>query len=68
MVCLPFRYLLREGSVPPYYRNVLGGAIWWEVNNATNEAVSRAERRKMKCVCAGQEETYSEGAAKQYNI
>ncbi|KAJ8718851.1 hypothetical protein PYW07_016407 [Mythimna separata] len=46
-----YKYLLREGSVPPYFRNVLGGAIWWEVNNATAEAVTLAERRKMKCVC-----------------
>lgn len=45
------RYLLREGSVPPYFRNVLGGAIWWEMNNTTDEAVTKSERRKMKCVC-----------------
>ncbi|KAM3968413.1 uncharacterized protein ACR2FA_000892 [Aphomia sociella] len=46
-----YQHLLREGSVPPYFRNVLGGAIWWEINSATNEAVNEAERRKMKCVC-----------------
>ncbi|OWR40610.1 hypothetical protein KGM_206139 [Danaus plexippus plexippus] len=46
-----YRYLLREGSVPPYFRNVLGGAIWWEMNNTTDEAVTKSERRKMKCVC-----------------
>ncbi|XP_063393004.1 uncharacterized protein LOC134678381 [Cydia fagiglandana] len=43
--------LLREGSVPPYFRNVLGGAIWWELNHTAGAAVDRAERRKMKCVC-----------------
>ncbi|CAB3225408.1 unnamed protein product [Arctia plantaginis] len=47
-----FKYLLREGVVPPYFRNVLGGAIWWEMNNMTDEAVTKAERRKMTCVCA----------------
>lgn len=52
-----FRYLLREGSVPPYFRNVLGGAIWWDINNAASEAVTTAERRKMKCICAPEEGT-----------
>lgn len=47
-----FRYLLREGSVPPYFRNVLGGAIWWEMNTAAGDAVTKAERSKMKCICA----------------
>ncbi|XP_061705412.1 uncharacterized protein LOC133516466 [Cydia pomonella] len=46
-----YLHLLREGSVPPYFRNVLGGAIWWEMNNTAGAAVDRAERRKMKCVC-----------------
>ncbi|XP_072931050.1 uncharacterized protein [Epargyreus clarus] len=52
-----YKYLLREGSVPPYFRNVLGGAIWWEMNNITDEAATKAERRKMKCVCEEQEDT-----------
>ncbi|CAH1647675.1 unnamed protein product [Spodoptera littoralis] len=52
-----YMYLLRESSVPPYFKNVLGGAIWWDVNNATGDAVCIAERRKMKCVCAVEEET-----------
>ncbi|XP_063373012.1 uncharacterized protein LOC134661043 [Cydia amplana] len=46
-----YLHLLRERSVPPYFRNVLGGAIWWEINNTAGAAVDRAERRKMKCVC-----------------
>ncbi|XP_063634765.1 uncharacterized protein LOC134805360 [Cydia splendana] len=46
-----YLHLLREGSVPPYFRNVLGGAIWWDLNNTAGAAVDRAERRKMKCVC-----------------
>ncbi|XP_045783975.1 uncharacterized protein LOC123880105 [Maniola jurtina] len=46
-----YQYLLREGSVPPYFKNVLGGAIWWEVDKITDDAVTKAERRKMKCVC-----------------
>ncbi|XP_050560460.1 uncharacterized protein LOC118267734 [Spodoptera frugiperda] len=51
-----YLYLLRQDSVPPYFQNVLGGAIWWDVNNATGDAVSIAERRKMKCVCALEDE------------
>lgn len=46
------RQLLRESSVPPYFRNVLGGAIWWEINTTAGDAVTKAERRKVKCVCA----------------
>ncbi|XP_048005819.1 uncharacterized protein LOC125241396 isoform X2 [Leguminivora glycinivorella] len=46
-----YLYLLREGSVPPYFRNVLGGAIWWEMNDTAGSAVDRSERRKMKCDC-----------------
>lgn len=38
-----FRYLLREPSVPPYFRNVLGGAVWWEIMHAADDAVSNAE-------------------------
>ncbi|XP_028162382.1 uncharacterized protein LOC114354282 [Ostrinia furnacalis] len=52
-----YKYLLREGSVPPYFRNVLGGAIWWEMNYAAGEAATKAERKKMKCVCAAEEGT-----------
>ncbi|XP_013189210.1 uncharacterized protein LOC106133899 [Amyelois transitella] len=51
-----YKNLLREGTVPPYFRNVLGGAIWWEMNNAAGEAVTKAERRKMKCQCNNMEE------------
>ncbi|XP_047524669.1 uncharacterized protein LOC125062661 isoform X2 [Pieris napi] len=50
-----YQYLLREGSVPPYFRNVLGGAIWWEMNNAAGEAATVAERKKMKCPCPDEE-------------
>ncbi|CAG4942021.1 unnamed protein product [Colias eurytheme] len=50
-----YKYLLREGSVPPYFRNVLGGAIWWDMNNAAGEAATTAERRKMKCACPAEE-------------
>ncbi|XP_021187010.3 uncharacterized protein LOC110373895 [Helicoverpa armigera] len=57
-----YKYLLREGSVPPYFRNVLGGAIWWEINNAASTAVTVAERRIMKCVCAD-EDTLSVGGS-----
>ncbi|XP_026499587.2 uncharacterized protein LOC113403298 [Vanessa tameamea] len=46
-----YKYLLREGSVPPYFRNVLGGAIWWHMSKAADDAVTKAERRHMKCVC-----------------
>nr|XP_053624457.1 uncharacterized protein LOC128683171 isoform X2 [Plodia interpunctella] len=46
-----YKNLLREGIVPPYFRNVLGGAIWWEMNNAAGEAVSKSERKKMRCQC-----------------
>ncbi|XP_037299765.1 uncharacterized protein LOC115448554 [Manduca sexta] len=52
-----YQHLLREGSVPPYFRNVLGGAIWWEMNNAAGDAVTKAERRTMKCVCCAEEGT-----------
>ncbi|VVC86217.1 unnamed protein product [Leptidea sinapis] len=54
------RYLLREGSVPPYFRNLLGGAIWWEMNNAADEAATVAERRRMKCVCPAEQESESD--------
>ncbi|XP_052746703.1 uncharacterized protein LOC112047986 [Bicyclus anynana] len=46
-----YRYLLREGSVPPYFLNVLGGAIWWEMDKTANAAITKAERSKMKCSC-----------------
>ncbi|XP_037869059.1 uncharacterized protein LOC101747134 isoform X1 [Bombyx mori] len=49
-----YRYLLREDNVPPYFRNVLGGAIWWEMNNTAGEAVTEAERAKMNCGCRAQ--------------
>ncbi|KAJ0183800.1 hypothetical protein K1T71_000223 [Dendrolimus kikuchii] len=52
-----YLYLLREGSVPPYFRNILGGAIWSQMNNAAEDAVTQAERRKMKCICAAEEGT-----------
>ncbi|CAK1554094.1 unnamed protein product [Leptosia nina] len=52
-----YQYLLREGSVPPYFRNVLGGAIWWEMNNAAGDAANLAERRKMKCACPDEEKS-----------
>lgn len=44
--------MLREGTVPLYFRNMLGGAIWWEVNALADESITKAQRRKMKCVCA----------------
>ncbi|XP_050361220.1 uncharacterized protein LOC126780641 [Nymphalis io] len=46
-----YKYLLQEGSVPPYFRNVLGGAIWWQMSKAADDAVTKAERRHMQCVC-----------------
>ncbi|XP_059046113.1 sperm-associated antigen 17-like [Achroia grisella] len=52
-----YQYLLREGNVPPYFRNILGGAIWWEMNNAANDAMAHAERQKLKCICASNEGT-----------
>ncbi|XP_049885508.1 uncharacterized protein LOC126380271 [Pectinophora gossypiella] len=50
-----FLYLLREGGVPQYFRNILGGAIWWEMNSTAGDAVTTSERKKMKCVCAEEE-------------
>ncbi|KAI5633140.1 hypothetical protein NE865_14153 [Phthorimaea operculella] len=44
--------LLREDSVPPYFQNLLGGAFWWELHHLTDEAITKAQRSKMKCVCA----------------
>ncbi|KAH9637342.1 hypothetical protein HF086_006986 [Spodoptera exigua] len=59
-------YLLRKGDVPPYFQNVFGGAIWWDVHNATCEAVSIAERRKMKCVCADEDENTASDTANPF--
>ncbi|XP_026758569.2 uncharacterized protein LOC113518018 [Galleria mellonella] len=52
-----YQYLLRKGNVPPYFRNVLGGAIWWDMNNAASEAVTKVECRNTKCVCDAEEGT-----------
>lgn len=52
ITCYCARSMLREGTVPQYFRNMLGGAIWWEVNALTDESITKAQRRKMKCVCA----------------
>ncbi|KAJ2954311.1 hypothetical protein O0L34_g2563 [Tuta absoluta] len=43
--------LLRADSVPRYFENLLGGAIWWELNHLADEAVTTAQRSKMKCMC-----------------
>lgn len=44
------RQLLREESIPPYFRNILGGAAWCEVNQAAGDAVSKAEADPCLCV------------------
>ncbi|XP_075991430.1 uncharacterized protein LOC142986712 [Anticarsia gemmatalis] len=63
-----YKYLLREGVVPPYFRNVLGGAIWWEMNHMTDEAVTKAERRQMKCVCGEDSKTPTEEITTGYTV
>ncbi|CAH0401960.1 unnamed protein product [Chilo suppressalis] len=55
-----YKYLLREGSVPPYFRNVLGGAIWWDIYNAAEDAANVSERNKMKCACADEGTTHTD--------
>lgn len=52
--------MLREGTIPAYFRNMLGGAIWWELNNLADESITKAQRRKMKCVCAEEGTSRSE--------
>lgn len=47
-----FRYLLRESGVPPYFLNMLGGAIWWEVNHLVDVAAGDGQKKTTQCICA----------------
>ncbi|XP_068619233.1 sperm-associated antigen 17-like [Battus philenor] len=44
-----FKQLLREESIPPYFRNMLGGAVWWEVNHVADMAVTTSRIGACKC-------------------
>ncbi|KAL4703427.1 hypothetical protein ACJJTC_008146 [Scirpophaga incertulas] len=46
-----YMHLLRDGGVPPYFRNVLGGAVWWEVNSAVEDATRLGEETNVTCAC-----------------
>ncbi|CAG9138348.1 unnamed protein product, partial [Plutella xylostella] len=47
-----YLYLLRESGVPPYFLNMLGGAIWWEVNHLVDVAAGDGQKKTTQCICA----------------
>ncbi|CAK1588191.1 unnamed protein product [Parnassius mnemosyne] len=48
-----YKKLLREEYVPPYFRNMLGGAAWSDINQAAGDAVALAEHKTCGCVFRG---------------